>query len=159
MAVLANPGAQSPVWREVTGGRIRALPTPAGHRTGFTRMPPDTTGVAMTNSVSEAAMANNRIEGTLPNFPNYVPSLRELDLSNQKGANWGGLSGAISVDVYKLVDLLALNLAGNSLTGEIPLSIGDLDNLKFLNLSSNKLTKEVPSNLGRLIGTCLTWIY
>ena len=61
MAVLANPGAQSPVWREVTGGRIRALPTPAGHRTGFTRMPPDTTGVAMTNSVSEAAMANNRI--------------------------------------------------------------------------------------------------
>jgi len=61
MAVFANPGAPAPVWREVTGGRIRALPTPSGHRTGFTRMPPDSTGVAMTNSVSEAAMANNRI--------------------------------------------------------------------------------------------------
>ena len=101
-------------------------------------------------------MANNRINGTLPDFPNYVPLLRELDMSNQKGAaNRDGLSGTISVDVFKLVDLHALNLAGNSLTGEIPLSIGNLDSLKLLNLSSNKLNKEIPSGLGRLIGTCL----
>jgi Leucine-rich repeat (LRR) protein len=102
------------------------------------------------------AMANNRIEGTLPDFPNYVPSLRELDLSNQKGANWGGLNGTISMDIFKLVDLFALNLAGNSFEGGIPLSIGNLDNLKLLNLSSNELIKEIPSELGRLIGTCLT---
>ena len=102
------------------------------------------------------AMANNRINGYLPDFPNDVPLLRELDLSNQKGvANVDGLSGTISSDVFKLVDLHALNLAGNSLTGEIPRSIGNLDNLKLLNLSSNKLTKEIPSELGRLIGTYL----
>ena len=102
------------------------------------------------------AMANNRINGYLPDFPNDVPLLRELDLSNQKGvANVDGLNGTISSDVFKLVDLHALNLAGNSLTGEIPRSIGNLDNLKLLNLSSNKLTKEIPSELGRLIGTYL----
>lgn len=101
-------------------------------------------------------MANNRINGYLPDFPNDVPLLRELDLSNQKGvANVDGLNGTISSDVFKLVDLHALNLAGNSLTGEIPRSIGNLDNLKLLNLSSNKLIKEIPSELGRLIGTFL----
>ena len=99
-------------------------------------------------------MANNRINGYLPDFPNDVPLLRDLDLSNQKGvANVDGLSGTISSDVFKLVELNSLNLAGNSLTGGIPLSIGNLDYLKLLNLSSNMLSKEIPSELGR-IGKC-----
>ena len=136
----------------------------------FHNIPPNLHELFLSNNVIEGtlpdtfkfeklthfAMANNRINGYLPDFPNDVPLLRELDLSNQKGvANVDGLSGTISSDVFKLVDLHALNLAGNSLTGEIPRSIGNLDNLKLLNLSSNKLTKEIPSELGRLIGTYL----
>jgi hypothetical protein len=136
----------------------------------FHNIPPNLHGLFLSNNVIDGKlpdtfkfeklthlmMANNRINGYLPDFPNDVPLLRELDLSNQKGvvANVDGLSGTISPDVFKLVDLHVLNLAGNSLTGEIPRSIGTLDNLKLLNLSSNKLIKEIPSELGRLIGTC-----
>lgn len=102
-------------------------------------------------------MANNKIEGTIPYFPEYAPLLRELDLSNQKRANTAeGLSGTISMDIYKLIDLSSLNLAGNMLTGEIPTSIGNLDKLKLLNLSSNELSKQIPSELGRLKSKCCT---
>jgi hypothetical protein len=38
------------------------------------------------------AMANNNIDGNLPDFPDSSPLLRELDLSNQRGANGGGLN-------------------------------------------------------------------
>jgi len=100
-------------------------------------------------------MADNSIEGNLPDFPNSAPLLRELDLSNQKSANGEGLNGTIAKDIFKLVDLSALNLAGNSLTGEIPKSIGDLAKLKVLNLSSNMHSEQIPSELGRLVGTCL----
>ena len=101
------------------------------------------------------SMADNNIEGNLPDFPNSAPLLRELDLSNQKSANGEGLNGTITEDIYKLVDLSALNLAGNSLTGEIPISIGNLAKLKLLNLSSNMHSEQIPSELGRLVGTCL----
>jgi len=85
------------------------------------------------------------------------PMLRELDLSNQKRANTGGgLSGTIPMDIYKLVDLSALNLAGNIFSGEIPTSIGNLDKLKLLNLSSNQLSEQIPSEVGRLQSKCRT---
>ena len=65
LAVLAETGgpsdARQDLWREVPGARIRSLPTQAGHRTGFTRMMADLTGVSMTNAVSEASMANHLI--------------------------------------------------------------------------------------------------
>jgi Leucine-rich repeat (LRR) protein len=108
-------------------------------------------------NVIRFAMANNKIEGTIPYFPEYAPLLQELDLSNQKRANTAeGLSGTILMDIYKLIDLSSLNLAGNMLTGEIPTSIGNLDKLKLLNLSSNELSKQIPSELGRLKSKCCT---
>lgn len=61
IAILAESGAPAPVWLDVSGGRIRSLPTLTGTRTGFTRLPPNTTRLSVTNTVSEAAMANNRI--------------------------------------------------------------------------------------------------
>jgi Leucine-rich repeat (LRR) protein len=99
-------------------------------------------------------MSDNDIDGSLPDFPGSAPLLRELDLSNQKRANGGGLNGTIWTDIFKLVDLSVLNLAGNNLTGEIPTSIGNLAKLKVLNLSSNALGEQIPSELGRLKGTC-----
>ncbi len=61
MAVLAQSRAPEPVWREVPGGRIRSLSVSSGTTVGFTRMPSTITGVSVTNAVSEASMANNRI--------------------------------------------------------------------------------------------------
>lgn len=61
MAALAESGAPASVWRDVSGGRIRSLPSLTGTQTGFTQMSPDTTGLSVTNTLSEAAMANNRI--------------------------------------------------------------------------------------------------
>ena len=61
IAILAESGAPAHVWRDVSGGRIRSLPSLTGTQTGFTQMSPDTTGLSVTNTISEAAMANNRI--------------------------------------------------------------------------------------------------
>jgi hypothetical protein len=84
----------------------------------------------------------------------HVAVSSELDLSDQKGANGGGLSGMIPIDIYKLVGLSTLNLANNNLSGGIPQSIGNIPKLKVLNLSSNVLDKQIPSELGRLKGEC-----
>ena len=92
MAFSAYPGAPVPAWREVSGGRLRALPTPADHRAGFTRMPPDTTGVAMTNTVSEAPMANNRI------------------LENGSGMALGDVNGDDWHDLYTLFEEISATL-------------------------------------------------
>ena len=61
MVVLAQTRAPEPVWREVPGGRIRSLSVSSGTTVGFTRMPSTITGISVTNAVSEASMANNRI--------------------------------------------------------------------------------------------------
>jgi Leucine-rich repeat (LRR) protein len=101
------------------------------------------------------AIANNHIDGTLPDLSGSAPLLRELDLSNQKGEDRWGLNGTISTEIFKLIDLTVLNLAGNNLSGEIPASIGSLAHLKELNISFNALNKQIPFELGRLIGMLL----
>lgn len=98
--------------------------------------------------------ADNNIVGTLPNFSDSSPLLRELDLSNQRGSSGEGLTGTIPEDIFKLVGLSTLNLAGNNLYGVIPSSIGNLPKLKVLNLSANSLSAQIPSVLGKLKGTC-----
>ncbi len=58
---LAQDSASAGDWRDLPGARIRALPKRNSSRSGFTRMSPADTGVTLTNTVHEAAMANNRI--------------------------------------------------------------------------------------------------
>jgi Leucine-rich repeat (LRR) protein len=62
-------------------------------------------------------------------------------------------------NIDKLVNLSALNLAGNDLSGEIPASIGNLAKLKELNLSSNALRNKIPFELRQLVGKCFNLIY
>ena len=104
-------------------------------------------------NIRRFAIANNFLSGSLPDFPGSTPRLQELDLSNQKQLEGGGLTGAIPIDMFKLSDLTTLDLARNSLTGPIPSSIGNLVKLEVLNLSSNALDQMIPSELGRL-GMC-----
>jgi hypothetical protein len=107
-------------------------------------------------------MSDNDMHGSLPDFPGTASLIREIDLSNQRQANGEGFLGTIWTDVFKLVDLSVLNLAGNNLTGEIPLSIGNLAKLRVLNLSSNALVKQIPTELSRLTGkfkACMSIYY
>ncbi len=48
-------------WQTVPGGRWREFTVPATGRTGFTRLPPETTGVTFTNHLAETTSARNRI--------------------------------------------------------------------------------------------------
>ncbi len=99
-------------------------------------------------------MSDNSVNDYLPDFPGYAPLQREIDLSNQKRANGGGFVGTIWAEIFRLIDLTILNLAGNSLSEEIPTTIGNLAKLKVLNLSSNGLGKQILLDLGRLRGRC-----
>ncbi len=98
-------------------------------------------------------IANNFFRGDLPDFPSSTPLLQELDCSNQKPTETGGLTGTIPINMFKLSDLRLLDLARNSLTGPIPTSIGNLIKLEVLNLSANALDQMIPSEPGRL-GMC-----
>jgi hypothetical protein len=105
-------------------------------------------------SIRRLAIGNNFLSGDLPDFPNSNPLLKELYLSNQKHLQMGGLTGTISLDMFKLSDLTKLDLSRNSLRGPIPPSMGNLVNLEVLNLSANALDETIPSELGKL-GMCL----
>ena len=62
-----------------------------------------------------------------------------------------GLSGDISPELGRLVNLLELDLSSNELTGGIPPELGRLTNLKVLNLGDTELTGEIPAALGELV--------
>src|SRR5260370_37063046 len=48
-------------WQTAPGYRWRALPVPAAGKTGFTLLPPETTGIFFTNHLSEFNATKNRI--------------------------------------------------------------------------------------------------
>ncbi|KAL3806638.1 hypothetical protein ACHAXA_011745 [Cyclostephanos tholiformis] len=72
------------------------------------------------------AIGNNLFSGDLPDFLTYNPLLRKLDLSNQEQTETGGLSGTIPIDMFKLSNLVKLDLSQNSLAGPAPSTIGNL---------------------------------
>ena len=73
---------------------------------------------------------NNFVSGTIPSFLFRMPSLRSVQLANNR------LSGTLS-DVIPTSLLEVLDLRGNSLSGSIPSSYGEMTNLRSLNLQDN----------------------
>jgi hypothetical protein len=53
------------------------------------------------------------------------------------------------MEIDKLIDLFALNLASNSLTGKILTSMGNVAELKVLNLCLNAFTGQLGKLKGR----------
>jgi len=84
------------------------------------------------------------IAGEIPTCVTALPSLRLLDLINNK------LSIEILADVGKLSRLTVPKLANNALSGKIPASITRLGSLKHLDLNNNQLCGEIPKDFGNL---------
>jgi len=102
-------------------------------------------------NIQRINVANNNINGTLPDFSRATPRLKELYLSNQRQTENGGLVGTISPDFSNLDNLLVLNAANNNLTS-FPSDLGILRKLQVLDLSSNLFSHSIPPELGNLAG-------
>lgn len=64
--------------------------------------------------------------------------------------NGENLSGTISSDISKLVQLRIFDIGSNFLYGEVPVQIGDLRLLEYLDLSGNNFSGIIPSGLGQM---------
>lgn len=97
-----------------------------------------------TGRVTELALQENRLSGTIPATIEKLDNLHTLWLYGNELS--GGLPGATG----NLGNLVRLSLHANELTGSIPLEIGQLGNLERLFLSDNDLTGAIPRELGQL---------
>ena len=119
-------------------------------------------------NVTELALPDNNLSGTLPAELGSLISLNALDLSENRLSgtipdlssltslttlNFGDnqLSGTIP-DLTALTQLQTLNLRDNRLTGTIPEELGDFTQLELLYLDNNQLSGPIPAALGDLSG-------
>ena len=101
--------------------------------------------------VTELALGDNGLVGSLPLALGNLPRLETLDLGDN------ALSGPIPDALGTLARLDVLDLAQNDLTGPIPDALERLSNLHGLDLSWNHLSGPVPAWLGDRVG--LGWLY
>ena len=97
-----------------------------------------------TGRVTELALQENRLRGTIP------ASIEKLDNLHTLWLYGNELSGGIPGATGNLGNLVRLSLHANELTGTIPLEIGQLGNLERLFLSDNDLSGTIPRELGQL---------
>ena len=127
--------------------------------------------------VTDLALPENELAGTLPAALGNLTRLRRLDLGgNRLGGSipaelgdlveleelslWNdddlldpdddGLVGAIPAELGNLANLKRLDLRENDLTDPIPAALGELTNLRELDLGRNELTGAIPAELGNL---------
>ncbi|KAL4600001.1 hypothetical protein ACB092_11G166100 [Castanea dentata] len=90
-------------------------------------------------------VGHNQLGGELSNsITNLSIQLLWLQLDGNS------IGGSIPTRISNLVSLIELNLGSNLLTGNIPSSIGKLTNLNALYLFENKLTGVIPSSVGNM---------
>ncbi|KAH6820196.1 hypothetical protein C2S53_003432 [Perilla frutescens var. hirtella] len=102
---------------------------------------------SLTNATSLASLGldGNSFGGELPvAFWNLSTTISRLFLSQNQ------ISGTVSSDVGKFVQLQDLRINDNNFTGMIPSTIGELQNLQFLDLSRNSFSSRIPSTIGNL---------
>uniref|UniRef100_A0A0E0E946 non-specific serine/threonine protein kinase n=1 Tax=Oryza meridionalis TaxID=40149 RepID=A0A0E0E946_9ORYZ len=78
------------------------------------------------------------------------PSLGNLTMLMDISIHLNDLVGPILEELWKLTNLVNLELSGTSLSGQIPTSISNLTKLRLLYLHSNQLSGPIPPSLGNL---------
>ncbi|KAH6780409.1 leucine-rich repeat transmembrane protein kinase family protein [Perilla frutescens var. hirtella] len=136
----------------------------AANQNGFNGTIPS----GITSYLAFLDLSYNELTGTIPSDLLSGPNLQALDLSSNKlegsipainstklfrlrlGSN--SLNGTIPSDsLGSLVELMYLELDGNSISGGIPSELGMLRKLALLNLAQNRLAGVLPPELGDLI--------
>ncbi|GMJ13191.1 NEMATODE-INDUCED LRR-RLK 1, Germination Repression and Cell Expansion receptor-like kinase [Hibiscus trionum] len=93
---------------------------------------------------SLALRGNSYTDGLLSSGIHELTNMSRLDLS------YNDFSGALPVEIARMLGLKFLILAHNQFTGDIPFEYGDLSNLQALDLSFNGLSGSIPPSLGNL---------
>ncbi|KEH15699.1 LRR receptor-like kinase, partial [Medicago truncatula] len=117
-------------------------------------------------------LAHNKLSGSMPNciynlsqmvtlYVDALPSDTTIELF-QKGQDYmyevrpdrrtidlsvNSLSGKVSMELFRLVQVQTLNLSHNHFTGTIPKTIGGMKNMESLDLSNNKFCGEIPRSI------------
>lgn len=89
-------------------------------------------------------LANNQLQGTIPNELKALQYMVQLDLSKNQ------LGGQIPESIGHMTHLNFLLLQENVLSGKIPPSIGSMVMAEMIFLSHNKLEGLLPENLGHI---------
>jgi Leucine-rich repeat (LRR) protein len=87
------------------------------------------------------------VTGTIPTLIAQFTSLVEIQISDHNGQ----MRGSLPAELFTLVGLTKLSLAGNKLTGSIPSELSDLSALVILELNNNELTGSIPPEIADLL--------
>ena len=82
--------------------------------------------------------------GRLPQDIGTLVGLTHLALSHTN------MNGQLPIELYRLSNLVYLNLELNKFIGRINLEVGGLTSLKILSLAQNEITGTLPTSLGNL---------
>ena len=97
------------------------------------------------NSVSHTwTGSTNRYVEFYPPANDFSTVIGTLDFDNQK------LTGNLSVDYTKLVNVSTLYLAKNPIVGSLPSTIGNMQSLQYLRLENCDLSGAIPNEIGNL---------
>eukprot|EP01018_Ginkgo_biloba_P031536 Gb_16966 [translate_table: standard] len=89
-------------------------------------------------------VANNQLEGKLPDEFSQLQSLLSLNLENNR------FNGALPPSLQNCTELQLLNVENNALTGNIPTWIANLSELQVLVMKSNHFMGKIPSQIGSM---------
>ena len=138
-------------WRGVTtdaAGRVTDLALPENELAGT--LP---SALRDLTRLRRLDLGGNRLDGSIPAGLGDLVRLEELSLWNDDDLldpDDGGLTGAIPAALGNLANLTRLDLRENDLTDPIPAALGELTRLRELDLGRNELTGAIPAELGNL---------
>ncbi|XLR08625.1 hypothetical protein HN51_063632 [Arachis hypogaea] len=95
-------------------------------------------------SLYQFSLKRNKFSGPIPSCISNLTSLRWLWLASNK-------FNSIPSTVWKLFDLLLLDLSSNNLSGYLPLDSGNLKAISWIYLSGNQFSGSIPRSLSNLM--------
>ncbi len=96
------------------------------------------------NKVIALSLANNNLQGNLPETLGNLKNLKVLNLHKNK------IEGSIPETLTDIKGLKVLNLSFNKLNGTLPSNLTQLFALEYLDVFFNNLTGELPEDIGNL---------